>query len=384
MQFAADTTISNRSGDTAAHFAASMGREECIHLVLDYNLDLAYARNLAGATPMQAARSTGQVRLVKAIQQRLQIRSNEANPPTQIISTPVIEVANDGDQYGLQNENGGSNQLNAAGSLDNVHTVQPASSMVAVTEEVDPFEDHWDVPGPPPTHSPPNQNTDPSKENDIPKMSPKAAIREALRRRPGDRADISSDSESDDDLVATSGETANTSDSQLENVATSTMNDIVDQTAHEGSHNYDDYWQESTSGANPWYTQGQDDQQHYASNASAEYDTGETQNGGSPVWQEMYDEHHQAVYYLDTVSGHSQWEKPAGFKSEIPSQDVGVAGTAEVVQEEVVHDSYREDLSNDTWSARYNYVNEEADIYQQEAIPPPPKTPPERELSFTM
>ena len=62
LEFAADTSIANRSGDTAAHFAASMGREECIHLLLDYNLDLAHARNLAGSTPMQAARSTGQVR----------------------------------------------------------------------------------------------------------------------------------------------------------------------------------------------------------------------------------------------------------------------------------------------------------------------------------
>ena len=79
-----------------------MGREECIHLVLDYNLDLAYARNLAGATPLQAARSTGQVRLVKAIQQRLQVRSNEANPPTQIMSTPVSELASDDKQYRIQ------------------------------------------------------------------------------------------------------------------------------------------------------------------------------------------------------------------------------------------------------------------------------------------
>ena len=62
------------------HFSASMGHEDVFHLLMDYNQYITHVRNERGQTPMEAARSTGQVRLVKTIQQRLQVRSNEEHP----------------------------------------------------------------------------------------------------------------------------------------------------------------------------------------------------------------------------------------------------------------------------------------------------------------
>eukprot|EP00946_MAST-07B_sp_MAST-7B-sp1_P000909 g909.t1 len=297
LQFAADTSIANRSGDTAAHFAASMGREDCIHLLLDYNMDLAHARNMAGSTPMQAARSTGQVRLVKAIQQRLQVRANKVTPPTKILSP---NMSNE-EQVTRMEE---SASVDASDDVPTTRVLRSPPSMVSVTEEVDPFADHWGVPGPPPVHSPPNAD----------------AVREALRRRPGDRADISSDSESDDDHL-------------VDNSIAPNSASLSPARAEEGA---------AAEELPPSH-----EQQEYGSSSTAEVqqyngDWGEdghkTQYGSEPVWQEMYDEHYQAVYYLDTVSGHSQWERPQGFVG------TGAGGGEE-------QDSYREDLSNETWSA---------------------------------
>jgi len=340
LEFAADTSIANRSGDTAAHFAASMGREECIHLLLDYNLDLAHARNLAGSTPMQAARSTGQVRLVKAIQQRLQVRANELNPPTQIASTPtqVDGVATSNDEQ-------------------TARTLHSPPSMLSVTEEVDPFEDQWSVPGPPPTHSPPSTSgQELVQRQQRQQMEDVDAVKEALRRRPGDRADISSDSESDDDLLG---------NAVMAPVA------VLPSTGHIAEDYGDGYWDQNKSGQHEQYHEQY--HEHWGEEVATQAEVVSAEDATTvPVWQEMYDDHHQAVYYLDTVSGHSQWERPHDF--------VAGAGTAEVVDEDGVdHDSYREDLSNETWSARYDYVDE-----KDNDIPPPPKNPPERELSFSM
>jgi hypothetical protein len=330
-----------------------MGREECIHLLLDYNLDLAHARNMAGSTPMQAARSTGQVRLVKAIQHRLQVRANESNPPTKIVSTPAPrEQLADYD---------GATPFNDADTPRMLHS---PPSMLSVTEEVDPFDDQWDVPGPPPTHSPPNSSTQDLLRHQHQQNDQADAVKEALRRRPGDRADISSDSESDDDLLG---------DTTMAPAAVSPSAGQVRAEAISAEQLDGGYWDHNASGQQ----QHQHQNEHWGGEAAAvEYDTAEVVAAqgatSAPAWREMYDDHHQAVYYLDTVSGHSQWERPHNF----------AAATTEVVSEMRElgggdgehHDSYREDLGNETWSARYDYVD----------IPPPPKNPPERELSFSM
>ena len=78
---------------------------------------------------------TGQVRLVKTIQQRLQVKTNEENPPVHVTAN---------------NTNTNTNTNNTTTGAE--RQLHRADSHVSVTLEVDPFPDEWGAVAPPPIH----------------------------------------------------------------------------------------------------------------------------------------------------------------------------------------------------------------------------------------
>ena len=383
--FNSETTLKNRSGDTPGHFAASMGHEDVFHLLMDYNRHVTHVRNDRGATPMEAARGTGQVRLVKTIQQRLQARSNEMNPPVHIPASALgggSESAGNGGNGGNGiRDNGmiggadgaGSGGSSAASGSGEGTVLIRTNSVVSVTEEIDPFPDQWGAVAPPPMHSPPppdNDRYDNLDDDFEEQISTDSGTSGASTTRSGNvSSDLSDDEEVEveEELVAAAG---------------------VEKAGVEKAGAEQEELGNTLSNANALIV---------AEDTEYPSDVVMTTN---QLWTEMYDEHHQLPYYMH-MDGHSQWEMPTGFVSQWGAAAAGAAASSVTEEEEVnaSHRSAQEDT--DHWSARY-YGEEENGEWEEQVeeevvdvftdVPPPPVNGPgggvetgiQRSMSYTM
>ena len=361
LEFACITDVKNRSGDTPAHFSASMGHEDVFHLLMDYNQYITHVRNERGQTPMEAARSTGQVRLVKTIQQRLQVRSNEEHPPIEIKNN-----ANDEDQ--------------------NNRSLVRTQSHVSVTEEVDPFEDNtWGGVAPPPIHSPPPME------------------------KVEDRSDISSDSSSSSS--GSGNESSDLSDDEDLMMAAPVAKNAQQQQQQQ--------WEgeKATAAGGSSERSSSDIMAAMASSSARSSPVASTTttmnhaavNSVNALWTEMWDEHHQTSYYQRNSDAHSQWEIPEGFVSEWGTDQHAQHVTyrndheehhhAEQPSQPIVEDATHRISQEEEWASQRYYEEEENWGVEEEttdgfAVPPPPLEPPteeqvqaqapERSMSFTM
>jgi len=346
-----------------------MGHEDVFHLLMDYNRHVTHVRNDRGATPMEAARGTGQVRLVKTIQQRLQARSNEMNPPVNIPASARGGGSESGgsgsrDNGMIGNAGGaGSGSSAASGSGEGTGLIR-TNSVVSVTEEIDPFPDQWGAVAPPPMHSPP----------------------------PGDNERYDNlDDDFEEKISTDSGTSSGASTTRSGNVSS----DLSDDEEVEV-----DVEEELVAAAGV-----EEDLSNALSNANALIVAEDTEYPSDVVmttnqlWTEMYDEHHQLPYYMH-MDGNSQWEMPTGFVSQWGAAAAAAAASSATGEEEVneSHRSAQEDT--DHWSARY-YGEEENGEWEEQVeeevvdvftdVPPPPMNGPggvetgiQRSMSYNM
>jgi hypothetical protein len=342
---------------------------------------------------MEAARSTGQVRLVKTIQQRLQVKSNEENPPVHI------------DNNSNSNNSGGSvsGSNNSASSYDDrSHTLNRTERHVSVTLEVDPFPDQWGAVAPPPIHSPP---PDPyiNNSNSSNNSKSKKMIDEQIS---GNSYNINVSGSSNSN---SGNESSDLSDDESTLMMAETVGVSSSRTGGGGS----------GGGASARSSIFQDSALIAAANASARSNettvsppvVNHTNYNVNQEWTEMFDNTHQLPYYQHK-DGHSQWEMPNGFISQwgengyqhdeqyynsYQHEEHNVAAVVET-EDTTTHRSSIEDT--DHWSQRYDenweeneQVDEELDVFT--SVPPPPVNGPgeeddegevqiERSISFSM